>query len=111
MEKDEYTLTTELANRVLDRVSGDPDDDFAMLARQFLRAVEREERLKAAIDWMLIINSEKNPHLGRPRTSDKSCLFCMGYLAMHYNAYGERIETSDYKQWAQERRAELEAKK
>lgn len=29
-----------LANRVLDRPSGDPDDDLAVLARQFLRALE-----------------------------------------------------------------------
>jgi hypothetical protein len=37
-EKDEAIL---LANKVLDRPSGDPDDDLAVLARQFLRALER----------------------------------------------------------------------
>ena len=31
----------ELANRVLDRPWGDPDDDLAVLARQLLRALER----------------------------------------------------------------------
>jgi hypothetical protein len=29
-----------LANRILDRVSGDPDDDLAVLSRQLLRADE-----------------------------------------------------------------------
>jgi hypothetical protein len=37
-EKDEAIL---LANKVLDRPYGDPDDDLAVLARQFLRALER----------------------------------------------------------------------
>lgn len=35
-----------LANIVLDRRSGDPDDDFAVLSRQLLRAIEEIERLK-----------------------------------------------------------------
>ena len=30
-----------LANKVLDRPYGDPDDDLAVLARQLLRALER----------------------------------------------------------------------
>jgi hypothetical protein len=30
-----------LANKILDRVNADPDDDVAVLARQFLRAIER----------------------------------------------------------------------
>lgn len=35
---DETANATILANKVLDRVNGDPDDDLAVLARQFLRA-------------------------------------------------------------------------
>lgn len=35
-----------LANRVLDRPSGDPDDDLAILARQFLRAHEARTAFK-----------------------------------------------------------------
>ncbi len=31
-----------LANKLLDRINADPDDDLAILARQFLRARERE---------------------------------------------------------------------
>lgn len=38
----ELEEATVLANLVLDRPYGDPDDDLAMLARQFLRARERE---------------------------------------------------------------------
>jgi hypothetical protein len=30
-----------LANKVLDRIDADPDDDLAVLARQLLRALER----------------------------------------------------------------------
>lgn len=37
----EYEQAIALANKVLDRVNADPDDDLAVLARQFLRAVER----------------------------------------------------------------------
>lgn len=33
-----------LAERILDRPFGDPDDDLALLARQFLRARKRSER-------------------------------------------------------------------
>jgi hypothetical protein len=32
-----------IAHRVLDRVNADPDDDIAILARQFLRVIERDE--------------------------------------------------------------------
>jgi hypothetical protein len=37
----EFEFAVRLANKVLDRPYGDPDDDLAVLARQFLRAVER----------------------------------------------------------------------
>ncbi len=39
----EHEQAIKLANKVLDRPYGDPDDDQAVLARQFLRAVERCE--------------------------------------------------------------------
>lgn len=32
-----------IANKVLERPFADPDDDLAMLARQFLRALERQQ--------------------------------------------------------------------
>jgi hypothetical protein len=37
-EKEEAIV---LANKILDRPYGDPDDDLAVLARQLLRALER----------------------------------------------------------------------
>jgi hypothetical protein len=41
-----------LANKVLDRPGGDPDDDVAVLARQFLRALERlSEYKQPEFDW------------------------------------------------------------
>ncbi len=36
----EYDETVQLANRILERPYADPDDDWAMLSRQFLRQVE-----------------------------------------------------------------------
>jgi len=41
----ELDEAVELANKVLDRINADPDDDLAVLARQFLRALEREQKL------------------------------------------------------------------
>jgi len=41
----EREIARNLANRVLDRISGDPDDDVVLLARQFLRAEERQAGL------------------------------------------------------------------
>lgn len=37
-----------LANRILDRPNGDPDDDLAVLARQLLRS---RERVSALSQW------------------------------------------------------------
>lgn len=39
----EYEETVLLADRILDRVNADPDDDLAKLARQFRRAVEKSD--------------------------------------------------------------------
>ena len=50
----ERTEAEMLANRVLDRPYADPDDDLAILARQFLRCretVERQEKALQAVDW------------------------------------------------------------
>jgi hypothetical protein len=38
--------TVILANKILDRISADPDDDLAMLSRQFLRGREEITRLE-----------------------------------------------------------------
>ena len=42
-EKEQAVL---IANKVLDRVSADPDDDLAILARNFLRAREALEIIR-----------------------------------------------------------------
>ena len=45
----EKELAVILANKVLDRPFGDPDDDLAVLARQFLRALERLGEFDGAV--------------------------------------------------------------
>ena len=51
-----------LANRVLDRVNADPDDDMAILARQFLRAHEADERGRRVRNWLRgQANAEREP--------------------------------------------------
>lgn len=50
----EFQETKLLAEKILDRPYADPDDDLAMLARQFLRQVEtvkRQEKALQAVDW------------------------------------------------------------
>lgn len=44
----EFRQAVRIANRVLDRHSADPDDDEAIVARQFLRAIEREQERRDA---------------------------------------------------------------
>lgn len=43
----EFEQAVRIANKILDRVDADPDDDQAVLARQFLRVIE--ERAKATL--------------------------------------------------------------
>lgn len=45
----EFDTALQVANSVLDRPYADPDDDLAILARQLLRAREREARLVAGL--------------------------------------------------------------
>lgn len=65
------------ANKMLDRINADPDDDLAILARQFLKAeYERDEMEKRCTYWrgLSLENDEraqlvhflhKLPHLDR----------------------------------------------
>ncbi len=41
-----------LAQHILNRYSADPDDDLALLSRQFLRSLEASERLHAACECL-----------------------------------------------------------
>lgn len=63
--------------------------------------------LREAIDYIAIVAMKKNPHLGRPRSSDKECIFCLAYLALNDGAYGEHFE---YKEMAEEARKGFEKK-
>lgn len=45
-KSDELTEALALANRILDRPSGDPDDDLAMLSRQLIRQTEANATLR-----------------------------------------------------------------
>jgi hypothetical protein len=49
----EFDMALKLANDILDRVRDDPDGDLAVLARQFLRSVEREthKSIEPGFDW------------------------------------------------------------
>ena len=49
----EFDHAIKLAHKVLDRRGGDPDDDLAVLARQFLRAIDREteQEISSDFDW------------------------------------------------------------
>lgn len=51
----EYEDAIRLANHILDRPSGDPDDDLAVLSRQFLRALERVERIRAEAEAAILL--------------------------------------------------------
>ena len=47
-----------LANKVLDRPNGDPDDDLAVLSRQFLRMIEALEKA-ANVDFLSMASRER----------------------------------------------------
>ena len=52
----EFEETILLAHRILDRANADPDDDLAMLSRQFLRILERSDTFGAELHrakWLL----------------------------------------------------------
>ena len=64
------------------------------------------ERLRSALDYIACLSMKENSHLGRPRLSDKTCIFCMAYFALNNGAFGESISTEDYKKLAREIRGE-----
>lgn len=51
-----------LANRILDRISADPDDDLAVLSRQLLRADERIAALQADVGRLKEENARYKKH-------------------------------------------------
>jgi len=67
---DERAQAIELANRILDRPSGDSDDDLAVLSRQLLRlreivqavaadaVLDRDDNQTYLVDFIPIINAQ-----------------------------------------------------
>lgn len=49
--KTEFEIATDFSNAILDALrGGDPDVELSVLARQFLRAVEKSQRLETEIN-------------------------------------------------------------
>lgn len=57
-----------LANKILDRPRYDPDDDLAVLSRQFLRALEKPETpemcLVQALHILIGVHTRDDPEIG-----------------------------------------------
>lgn len=62
-----------LANLVLDRVNADPDDDLAILARQFLREIERSSA---------------------PKDTQSTACYCHFFSEPHYHARDNPVKVS-----------------
>ena len=54
-------------------------------------------RLKAALNYILLLADKKDPHLGHPRLTDMKCIFCMAYFALNNGDYGYFISEVEYK--------------
>ena len=59
-------------------------------------------RYEAALRYILLLEEERNPHLGPPRLTNKKCIFCMAYFALNNGAYGYYISEDDYKRLTNE---------
>lgn len=59
-------------------------------------------RLTAALQYILALQNKENMHLGRPRTTDKTCITCMAFFAINPGAYGEYISEEDYNKFSKE---------
>lgn len=66
---------------------------------------EERDRLEAAMEYIAAL--AERTHLGRPRPSDKHCIYCMAYFALRPGAFGVEMSTDDYRTLI----AELEADK
>jgi len=56
---------------------------------------EKIIRYEAALEYILILAGDA--HLGRPRLSDKKCIYCMAFFALNNGAYGNKIEENEYR--------------
>lgn len=55
------------------------------------------ERLRKALELVTILHLRKTKevHLGRPRSTDLTCISCVSYIVLNDGAYGESISTQD----------------
>lgn len=71
------------------------NDQERGISESFGEALAQKEleirRLKSALNLIAILDSKKNVHLGRPRSSDLTCIACVAYLSANNGAYGEYI--------------------
>ena len=59
--------------------------------------LEKEnKRLKTALYYIMLLEDKRNMHLGRPRLSDKHCIYCMSFFALNNGSYGEHISTEQF---------------
>ena len=47
--------------------------------------------LKRILTLINILDQKKTVHLGRPRSSDLTCINCLSYLAISNGAFGETL--------------------
>jgi hypothetical protein len=81
--------TVVLANKILDRISADPDDDLAMLSRQFLRTCAENERLRGLLE-KVDVSVEKLKHCKALCARAADAL--EGYGTKPWHQYRELIE-------------------
>lgn len=89
-----------------------PDSCKNQVADYWLDLIEAREKettqkikfLESALDYIALIANIENPHLGRPRSSDVKCIFCLAYLALNDGAYGEHFEYAEMAQALRELR-------
>jgi hypothetical protein len=56
------------------------------------------KRLKLSLRLISLIESNRNMHLGRPRSGDMNCIFCISYISSNDGAFGEHIDIGDLEQ-------------
>jgi len=66
------------------------------------------KRYRAALEYIALLANKKDPHLGHPRLTDKSCIFCMAFFALNNGAYGYTVEEEDYLKWIDEAGGKVE---
>jgi hypothetical protein len=61
---------------------------------------DENERLRLALEYINLLKAPE--HLGRPRSSDSKCIFCISYIVLNDGAFGESISTEGLKNLIEE---------